>query len=109
GRLAALLPAGDYVLDGEIGDPASAALGWLLQGYRFDRYRTPAPATARLVVPAGVDAAELSAIAGSVALARDLVNTPANDLGPSEIEATIRDLGTACDATVTSIVGDDLL
>jgi leucyl aminopeptidase len=109
GRLAALLPAGDYRLEGEVGDAAIAALGWLLQAYRFDRYRTPTPATARLVVPAGVDAAELSAIADSVALARDLVNTPANDLGPSEIETAIRDLGTACNATVTSVVGDELL
>ncbi len=109
GRLAALLPAGDYALSGEIGDPALAALGWLLQGYRFDRYRKKAPALARLVLPEGVDGEELTAIAESVALARDLVNTPANDLGPAEIEAAIRDLGKACGATVASIVGDDLL
>lgn len=109
GRLAALLPAGDYVLRGEIDDPASAALAWLLQGYRFDRYRKPSLPVARLVVPEGVDAAELSAIAGSVMLARDLINTPANDLGPAEIEAAIRELGRECDATVVSIVGDDLL
>lgn len=109
GRLAALLPAGDYVLSGEIDDPALAALGWLLQGYRFDRYRKPAAVLARLVVPAGVDGEELGVIADSVALARDLVNTPANDLGPSEIEATIRDLATACNATVASVVGEDLL
>jgi len=109
GRLAALLPAGDYVLKGEIDDPGLAALGWLLQGYRFDRYRKPSAAVARLVVPDGVDGGELSLIADSVALARDLVNTPANDLGPAEIEAAIRELGQACDATVASIVGDDLL
>lgn len=109
GRVAALLPAGDYRLVGEIDDPELAALGWLLQGYRFERYRKPAPAVARLVVPDGVDGEELSLIADSVALARDLVNTPANDLGPAEIEAVIRELGQACDATVASVVGDDLL
>lgn len=109
GRLAALLPEGDYRLSGEIGDPALAALGWLLQGYRFDRYRKAAPALARLVVPEGVDGAELSLIADSVALARDLVNTPANDMGPAEIEAAIRALAAECGAAVTSIVGDDLL
>ncbi len=108
GRLAALLPAGDYRLEGEIDDQALAALGWLLQGYRFDRYRKPQPATARLLLPDGVDGAELSLIAASVALAR-LVNTPANDLGPAEIEAAIRALGEDCGATVDSIVGDDLL
>jgi leucyl aminopeptidase len=109
GRLAALLPAGDYALSGEIDDAGLAGLGWLLQGYRFERYRAPNPATARLVLPDSVDGEELSLIADSVALARDLVNTPANDMGPAEIEAAIRALATECDATVASIVGDDLL
>ena len=109
GRLAALLPAGDYALSGEIGDPALAALSWLLQGYRFDRYRKPSPARARLVVPDGVDGDEVSRIAESAMLARDLVNTPANELGPGEIEAAIRGLASECGATVTSIVGDDLI
>ncbi len=109
GRLSASLPAGDYVLTGETGDPELAALGWLLQAYRFDRYRKPAPAAARLVLPDGVDGADLARIAGSVALARDLVNTPANDMGPAEIEGAIRALADETGAVVTSIVGDDLL
>ncbi|MCO5090264.1 M17 family metallopeptidase [Bosea sp. (in: a-proteobacteria)] len=109
GRLAALLPAGDYALSGEIGDCGLAALGWLLQGYRFDRYRKPNPPGARLVVPEGVDGEEVRLIAESTMLARDLVNTPANDLGPGEIEAAIRALAAECGATVASIVGDDLL
>lgn len=109
GRLAALLPAGDYVLAGEIGDPGLAALGWLLQGYRFERYRKPAPATARLVLPEGIDGEDLTRTVESVALARDLVNTPANDMGPGEIEAAIRSLAAECDATATAIVGDELL
>jgi leucyl aminopeptidase len=108
-RLAALLPAGDYRLEGEIDDPASATLGWLLQGYRFDRYRKPVPPRARLVLPDTVDGAEISLIAESAMLARDLVNTPANELGPGEIEAAIRGLAAECGATVTSIVGDDLI
>jgi len=109
GRLAALLPAGDYALTGEMGDPDLAALGWLLQGYRFERYRKPAPATARLVLPEGMDGEDLLRMAGSVALARDLVNTPANDMGPAEIEAAIRALGDEAGAVVTAIVGDDLI
>ena len=109
GRLASTLPAGDYSLKGEIGDPAFAALGWLLQGYRFDRYRKPVPMEARLLLPAGVDGDDLIRIAESVALARDLVNTPANDLGPAEIEAVIRALAAECGATATSIVGDELI
>ncbi len=109
GRLAALLPAGDYGLSGEIGEPGLAALGWLLSAYRFERYRKPKPVAARLVLPAGVDGEELTNLAESTALARDLVNTPANDLGPAEIEAAVRALGAAFGADVTSIVGDDLL
>lgn len=109
GRLAALLPEGDYALSGEIDDPSLAALGWLLQGYRFDRYRRPGAAVARLVLPEGVDGEELCNIAESVALARDLVNTPANDMGPAEIETAILRLASECGARATSIVGDDLL
>lgn len=109
GRLAALLPAGDYALAGEIGDPDLAALGWLLQGYRFERYRKSATKTGRLVLPEGVDGEDLIRIAESVALARDLVNTPANDLGPAEIEASIRALAAECGATATAIMGDDLI
>ncbi|MDP3319023.1 MAG: leucyl aminopeptidase family protein, partial [Bosea sp. (in: a-proteobacteria)] len=109
GRLAASLPAGDYVLAGETGDPDLAALGWLLQAYRFDRYRKPAPIAARLVLPEDVDGTDLARIAGSVALARDLVNTPANDMGPAEIELAIRALADETGAVVTAIIGDDLL
>jgi len=108
-RLATLLPPGDYVLDGEVDDPALAALGWLLQGYRFDRYRKPNPPRARLCLPEGIDGAEIGLIAESAMLARDLVNTPANDLGPGEIEAAVRRLAAECGATVSSIVGDDLI
>lgn len=108
-RLAGQLPAGTYRLEGERGDPDLAALGWLLQGYRFERYRDPAPTGARLVTPEGVDAEEIGRIARSVALARDLINTPANDMGPEEIEAAIRALSAETGAQVDSTVGDDLL
>ena len=64
---------------------------------------------ARLVLPEGVDGEELSRVAGSVMRGRDLINTPANDLGPAEIEAAIRELGEECGAAVASIVGDELL
>ena len=109
GRLAAILPPGDYALVGDIGDPGLAALGWLLTSYRFERYRKPKAAAARLVMPEGVDGEELSNLAQASALARDLVNTSAADLGPAEIEAAVRSLGESHAAEVDSIVGDDLL
>jgi leucyl aminopeptidase len=109
GRLAAVLPEGTYRLEGDLPDQELACLSWLLSAYRFDRYRTPKPVKARLVLPAGVDGREISETCAAVALARDLVNTPANDCGPEEIEASIRNLASRFGATVTSIVGDDLL
>lgn len=109
GRLAATLPAGDYALMGDIGDAGLAALGWLLTAYRFERYRKPKPAAARLTLPEGVDGDEVSNLAEASALARDLVNTSAADLGPAEIEAAVRMLGETYGAEVSSTVGDDLL
>jgi leucyl aminopeptidase len=108
-RLAAQLPAGQYRLCGPLDDPASTALGWLLQGYRFGRYRDAGMAEALLAAPEGVDPTEIMRIAASVALARDLVNTPANDMGPDEIEAAVRAVATETGATVDRIVGDALL
>jgi leucyl aminopeptidase len=109
GRWSALLPEGDYQFVGGGFDLALATLGWLLAAYRFDRYRKPKPVLARLVVPEGVDGAEISRIADAVCLARDLVNTPASDMGPAEIEHAIRNLAQEHGAAVTSIIGDDLL
>ena len=88
------LPGGTYRL-GEVPDfcgGANAALAWLLGGYVFDRYKKKTRAPAKLVTPPGVDAAEITRIADSVFLARDLVNTPANDMGPAELEAAARAL-----------------
>jgi leucyl aminopeptidase len=77
--------------------------------YRFARYRQSAEKEIRLVVPAGVDAAELARIAQAVFLVRDLVNTPSNDCGPEEVEQAARDVARRFRATFRSTVGDDLL
>ena len=88
---------------------AAEALGWLLESYRFDRYaKVPAP-EARLVAPSGVDARRLEVMAEAEAITRDLVNTPANDLGPAELEAAVRAVAALHGAEVTAVVGDDLL
>jgi leucyl aminopeptidase len=107
------LPAGDWVLTGELtrAEKTEAALAWLLAGYRFDRYRPGRKAAdlPRLICPEGLDAARLIAMATGEALTRDLINTPAQDMGPEELEAATRALATAHGATVTSVIGDDLL
>lgn len=90
-------------------DVETEALGWLFAGYAFDRYAEAKGAKARLVCPDGVDGARLEAIAAGEALTRDLINTPANDMGPDELEAATRDLAAAFQAELTVIKGDALL
>ncbi len=109
GKLATALPAGDYRLERGPANPRLAALGLLLGGYRFTRYRKRREPAIRLVVPDGVDQAEVERTAEAVTLTRDLVNTPANDLGPAEIEAAVRTLAARFGGSVRVTAGDDLL
>jgi len=95
--LADKLPAGCYQLANEPEHSVATAfaLGWLMGGYRFERYRKPKSNTAplaQLLVPHGADLLYASAAARADALARDLINTPANDLGPAQLEAAAREL-----------------
>jgi leucyl aminopeptidase len=97
------LPAGVYRL-GEVPDVCGGAQGtlaWLMGGYGFDRYKKRTLRAARLVVPAGVDGEDISRIAEHLFLARDLINTPANDMGPAELEAAARALAKKHGAKVT--------
>jgi leucyl aminopeptidase len=96
---AAKLPPGVYALAEPAAVPALEveALGWLLAGYRFDRYRREEPKPGRaLVCPPGLDRARIEAQAGAIAFGQDLINTPAADMGPDALEAAaIRDLARA--------------
>jgi leucyl aminopeptidase len=108
-RLGEALPAGTYRLAGR--SPGAAALGWLLAQHRFDRYRTKADAAAgpRILLteePAAID--RLVHEAEATALVRDLVDTPASDLGPAELEAAVRSLGDDSGARVEVTHGDAL-
>ncbi|MFZ4606518.1 MAG: leucyl aminopeptidase family protein [Caulobacter sp.] len=109
--LAPRLAAGDYRLDGlpERLDPTQVATAFALGGYRFDRYRKKGQAKARLVVPAGADVAEARETAHACDLARDMVNTPANDMGPLQIETIAREIAERHGATVSVVTGDALL
>lgn len=105
------LPKGSYVIaDGLPAEQAeNEALGWLLAGYRFDRYRKQTALEARLIAPQGVDAARLEALAAGEALTRDLINTPASDMGPTDLEQAARDLAKEHGAAVDVTLGDALL
>ncbi|MDQ0512434.1 leucyl aminopeptidase family protein [Ancylobacter amanitiformis] len=109
GKLATALPAGDYALARAPAQPRLAVLGFLLGAYRFTQYRKRPSPELRLVVPEGVDKADIEHMAEAVTLARDLVNTPANDLGPAEIEAAVRALAARFEAQVNVTTGEDLL
>ncbi|GGK25199.1 leucyl aminopeptidase family protein [Salinarimonas ramus] len=112
GRLATALPAGTYRLDPAPARAELAALAFALGSYRFRGYKSAAgedAPRARLVVPDGVAADAVANIADAVALGRDLVNTPANDLGPDGIAAAIVDLAARHNASVSVIEGEALL
>ncbi|MBD3679785.1 MAG: leucyl aminopeptidase family protein [Rhodobacteraceae bacterium] len=111
GAARAALPEGTYHIEGELGpdDMAEAALGWLLAGYRFDRYRGNSAPKAMLRPPVGVDAKRLEAIAAGEALTRDLINTPASDMGPGELEDAFQKLASEFGAESTVIRGEELL
>jgi leucyl aminopeptidase len=88
---------------------ANGALAWLLGTYQFARYRKAKTLGARLVPPKGVDVDEVTRIAEGVFLARDLINTPPNDMGPEELANAIRDLARKHGAKFSLVVGDQLL
>jgi leucyl aminopeptidase len=109
GLLPGLVPPGTYHFANAPSDVRLAALAFALGAYRFTRYRKSPQKPVRLVLPDGVDGAELTRIYEGVALARDLINTPANDMGPADLEAAARDLAKRHGAKIRSIVGDNLL
>ena len=106
-QFAESLPPGTYRLEGEAG--ADAALAFLLGTYAFNRYKKKKPRGVKLVLPAGVDGEDISRVAENLFLARDLINTPPNDMGPAELAAAARTLAKAHKAQISVISGDVLL
>ena len=92
--LAEKLPEGSYKL--AQGEPGKAALGWLLAQHRFDAYRSKKDDSERgpriLVTAEPARIEDIIRLAEATALVRDLVNTPAADMGPAEFEQAAADL-----------------
>jgi leucyl aminopeptidase len=109
GKLARGLPEGDWHLENKPDHAELVTLAFLMGGYSFTRYRKGSDKTIRLAVPAGVNATETQHIADAVTLARDLINTPTNDMGPDALEQAARDLASRNGAKVSTIEGDALL
>jgi leucyl aminopeptidase len=109
GQLPGLLPPGVYRFANAPHDVRLAALAFALGSYRFSRYRKNDARNVRLVPPEGVDVAEISRMAEAATLARDLINTPANDMGPDELAAAAQELANRYGANFHCVVGDDLV
>ena len=112
-KLGELLPEGRYRLaptaDGPA-DPGAAALGWLLAQHRFTRYKSAVePPLRRTLLVRDVDAiATTIRLAEASAMVRDMVDTPAADMGPADLEVAARALAEQHGASVTVTAGDAL-
>jgi leucyl aminopeptidase len=107
-RLARALPNGVYRLEGELPGSSNAVLGWLLESYRFDRYRAASSPFPRLVCPPQVDREVILRTAEAHFMVRDLVNTPSADMGPDELEKAARQVAGKHRAKLSVVAGERL-
>lgn len=105
------LPPGTYAAPAGLDAERAAALclGWALGSYRFERYKTKKKTSPELVWPDSVRPEEVLALAEAICLCRDLINTPAEDMGPAELAEAGRKLARRHGARFSCIGGDDLL
>lgn len=108
GALPGLLPPGTYRFANAPHDARLAALAFALGSYRFARYRKADRPDVRLVPPDGVDPADVNRMAEAAMLARDLINTPSNDMGPEELAAAAQELAAEFGAGFACTIGADL-
>ena len=110
-NLSRALPAGSYYLQSDWKPEAlaQAAIGWGLGAYRFSRYKTGEHVKAKLIIDKTCNKALIEHQVAAAYLVRDLINTPADDMMPEHLAEAITTVGREFGATVTQIVGDDLL
>jgi len=108
GLLPGLLPPGVYRFANAPHDMRLATLAFALGAYRFGRYRKAEATDVRLVPPDGIDLAAIMRAAEAAQLARDLINTPSNDMGPEELAQAAQHLAQRFGARFNCLIGDDL-
>jgi leucyl aminopeptidase len=108
GALPDLLPPGTYRFANAPHDSRLATLAFALGSYRFSRYRKAEAPNVKLVPPDGVDVGDITRMTEAAMLARDLINTPSNDMGPQELAQAAQELATRFGASFSCIVGDEL-
>jgi len=84
-------------------------LGWLLSQYKFTRYKGKKPAVPELTAPDGIQSQRVEHLANAEALTRDLINTPANDMGPAELQLAAEALAEEFEASIGLTTGEELL
>jgi leucyl aminopeptidase len=110
-HLPAALPIGTYYIEAKW-KPAllsDIALGFALAQYQFSRYRKAREKTVTLQLPKSVDIIALESMRSAICMVRDLINTPANDMGPADLAKAARTVAKHTGARFSEIVGDDLL
>ena len=109
GQLPGLLPPGLYRFSNVAPNEAHlATLAFALGSYRFGRYRKPDALEVKLAPPVGVDIGDIIRMAEATAFARDLINTPSNDMGPEELAQAAQMLADRFNARFTCVTGEDL-
>jgi leucyl aminopeptidase len=105
------LPPGRYRFAGTFSTVGAThlTLGWEYGSYRFTRYRRSTGELPALVAPAGADLEYVRIASESLSEARDLINTPANDLGPAELGEAVQRLALQYEAECRITIGDELL
>lgn len=104
------LPAGNYRLaDDPAIDNFAVSLSWLLGSYQFARYKSASRKAATLHMNSSAATTRAQQIFSAVALTRDLVNTPTEDMGPQHLAKVAEQLAAEFNASFREIVGDDLL
>ncbi len=111
GGLPQNLPTGIYTLTGlaSVEEYERATLGWMLGSYQFTKYRSQGSLPSQLLAPEGVDVARVERLVAGVTLARDLINTPTEEMGPADLENVVRGVAEVYGGIVKAAVGDALL
>jgi leucyl aminopeptidase len=108
---ASKLPKGTYFLTNDLSleNRDYELLGWLMLGYSYDKYIKKSNAAPRLVAPDWADVAKIEAMAKAECLCCDLINTPASDMSPIDLENSVKELAKEFRADFSVIIGEDLL
>ncbi len=110
GNLPKKLPTGNYHLESELEDIEKHLIGWVLDSYNYDNYKSDVkPKQVSIKIPKNVNKDRVLKISESVCIGRNLINTPANDLGPEEIEQAARQISSQHNAEIEVITGESLI